>query len=324
MVTNNTADDREKELEDLEAKAVQETQELLNNDKGESTPGSESAPDDKKPTSDEESTPPEDSRPKVEEEDLTDEETQQLSVKAQRRIKRLVEERNAARDELTKLKPSKPASTTDEGDEPESEQVFDPGTGKQPTKPAGDNKGKKLPWDTTTDEEENGERSMTQEELDAMVEAKAKQTVESTLKQREYDRAVQESTKKLHSEISEIETKYPELNPQADKEGKPTNPDFDPKLVNKISGLYKVAFRDAWGKGKYLSFSRFVDSLMSLRKSGEEKGKSEVTAKVVRQAAEQALGPSGTPAKKGSIEDKIKTAKTIEELEALEQDIPIA
>lgn len=114
----------------------------------------------------------------------------------------------------------------------------------------------------------------------------------------------------LENDSSYLEEKFPELNPQNEK--------YDPTLVTQISVWYKGLFKD----NNDLRLKDFVTELMTLRASGIDRGRSEVTDKIVKQAAQQAVIPNAptTPAA-SSVEQKIQGAKTMAELEALEAQL---
>lgn len=152
----------------------------------------------------------------------------------------------------------------------------------------------KLPWET---EEEEAE--------DPVIVAK-RVALETIAEEKRQDKILTD----LQSDSTELENSYPELNPK----GK----EYDPTLVTKISVWYKTLFKD----NNNLRLKDFVTELMSLRAAGVDRGKSEVTEKVVKQAATQAIisnAPASSPA--SSVEQKIKGAKTMAELEALEAQL---
>lgn len=149
----------------------------------------------------------------------------------------------------------------------------------------------KLPWETEEEETEDPVIVAKRTTLETMAEQKRQDTILTN----------------LQSDSDHLESTYPELK----KGGK----EYDPVLVTKISVWYKTLFKD----NNNLRLKDFVTELMSLRAAGVDRGKSEVTEKVVKQAAQQAIisnAPSSSPA--SSVEQKIQGAKTMAELEALE------
>jgi hypothetical protein len=152
----------------------------------------------------------------------------------------------------------------------------------------------RLPWETEEEEAEDPVIVAKRAALEAVAEEKRQSEIISN----------------LQNDSTELENAYPELNPK-DKS-------YDPTLVTKISVWYKTLFKD----NNNLRLKDFATELMSLRAAGVDRGKSEVTEKVVKQAAQQAIisnAPASSPA--SSVEQKIKGAKTMEELEALEAQL---
>lgn len=110
------------------------------------------------------------------------------------------------------------------------------------------------------------------------------------------------------SDAKELETQYPELNPEHES--------YRPELVTKIAVWYRAQFKD----NEELRLKDFVTELMSLRAEGIEQGRTEVTDKVVQQAAEQAVISHGAaPAASSTVEQAIGAAKSIDELEETEK-----
>jgi hypothetical protein len=153
----------------------------------------------------------------------------------------------------------------------------------------------KLPWETQEEEGAEDPAIIARRETLAVIAEEKRQDAIIT---------------NLKSDSEHIESQYEELNPQSEK--------YDPTLVTKISVWYKGLFKD----NNDLRLKDFVTELMSLRATGIDQGRSEVTEKVVKQAATQAIisnAPSSAPA--SSVEQKIAGAKTIAELDALEASL---
>ena len=89
-----------------------------------------------------------------------------------------------------------------------------------------------------------------------------------------------EKSNQIKTDLTDVESKYTELNPDS--------PDYSEEMSDKLSKLFKVQLQS----DPNVRLKAFVNDIMSLRKGGEEKGKSEVTAKVVEQKAEEAVTPS--------------------------------
>lgn len=254
-------------------KDTEETSAPEKTDAAPSADGGDKQPSTEKP---EESTPPakpDGAKPGEEHEELSEEDVQKLSGKAQKRFKSLADENLRVKRENEFLRKHL---------KPEEKEV---------EKPA---EKIRLPWETEEEELE-----------DPAIVAK-RTTLETIAEQKRQD----EVLSNLKNDSAELETTYPELNPK-DK-------GYDPTLVTKISVWYKTLFKD----NNNLRLKDFVTELMSLRAAGVDRGKSEVTEKVVKQAAQQAIisnAPASSPA--SSVEQKIKGAKTMAELEALEAQL---
>lgn len=152
----------------------------------------------------------------------------------------------------------------------------------------------RLPWETEEEETEDPVIVAKRAALEVVAEEKRQSKIISD----------------LQNDSTELENTYPELNPNDES--------YDPTLVTKISVWYKTLFKD----NNNLRLKDFATELMSLRAAGVDRGKSEVTEKVVKQAAQQAIisnAPASSPA--SSVEQKIQGAKTMAELEALEAQL---
>lgn len=159
------------------------------------------------------------------------------------------------------------------------------------TEPAPEPKRTPLPW------ENEDEPDVAQ-----IASEKARETVMETLRTERILATIKE-------DVKEVESKYPELNPNA--------PEYDRVLLAKVSTWYKAQFKE----NNELRLKDFVDEVFALRERGIEKGRQEVTGKIAKQSAEQALTPSGGRVETSSVEEKIRGARTIAELEALEKSL---
>ena len=252
-------------------KETEETSEEEKTSSATSAEGETKQPSEEKPG---ETTPPAKSdgtKPGEDHEELSEEDVQKLSGKAQKRFKSLADENLRVKRENDFLrKHLKPEEKVE-----------------QPSKI-------RLPWETEEEEAEDPVIVAKRVALEAVAEQKRQDTILTN----------------LQSDSTELENTFPELNPK----GK----EYDPTLVTKISVWYKTLFKD----NNNLRLKDFVTELMSLRAAGVDRGKSEVTEKVVKQAAQQAIisnAPSSSPA--SSVEQKIQGAKTMAELEALEAQL---
>lgn len=159
------------------------------------------------------------------------------------------------------------------------------------TEPAPEPKRIPLPW------ENEDEPDVAQ-----IASEKARETVMETLRTERILSTIKE-------DVKEVEAKYPELNPNA--------PEYDRVLLAKVSTWYKAQFKE----NNELRLKDFVDEVFALRERGIEKGRQEVTGKIAKQSAEQALTPSGGRVETSSVEEKIRNARSISELEALEKSL---
>lgn len=177
-----------------------------------------------------------------------------------------------------------------------------------------------LPWDLPQDGE--GTPIITREQYEKNVNQKAQGLVNKAI--HEYHQKSQE-LQTLHRDIDIVEVEFPELNPGkkdavSDEIIEP-NPDFNEKLAVQIVKWY----RERHAANPSLRLVTFVRELMSLRNQGAEQGKREISAEVAKQAANQAIVPSGAPSKGStSAEQQIKEAQTLDELEKAEQLLPHA
>lgn len=170
-----------------------------------------------------------------------------------------------------------------------------PESPKEPAKPGETPTG--LPWDLPN----TGQPAESQGQ--PIDETKVRETVQGELKKKEI-------LDNIKADTTFLEDKYPVLNQDSEE--------FDEALSTRISSWYKLMFRS----NNELRFKDFVEEVMSLRAAGVEKGKTEVTTKVLQQASEQAISPSATRVEPVNVENQISGAKTMSELEALEKSLP--
>lgn len=130
-------------------------------------------------------------------------------------------------------------------------------------------------------------REVTQEEYERELTEKANTVVKAQMA--EYERR-----QRIRDDVRLVEQTYEELNPESDN--------YDEKLSDMLGKQFsKIAKADPSA-----SLADYVEEVMSLRESGKNAGKSEVSAKVVQQAANQALSPKGeSEPTEGSSEDEL-------------------
>jgi len=236
---------------------------------------------------------PEPEAPEEGQEELSDEDVALLSAKAQKRFHKLSKKAGEAdrlKKELEELKRGTPKP-----DESPLRREFK--EHKVPETPPLEGK---FPWEVSSEE-----REVTPEEYARDVTSAARLVVQEELSR-------ERRLMKLSEDIKVAEGKYPELNPTSDS--------YDEDLTNSVSDWYgKLSKTDP-----NLRLLPFVEKLMGLRSRGAEQEKGKVTAKVAKQAAEQAISPTGAPSKAGGLEETIKGAKSIEELEETEKLLPHA
>lgn len=111
----------------------------------------------------------------------------------------------------------------------------------------------------------------------------------------------------INADVESIESRYPDLNPASE--------DYDEDLALTIKDLYLAKFKD----DNTLRLKDFVEDIMGIRAKAEHKAKAQITGKVVKQAATQAISSTASSQKpQTSVEDMIKGAKSLKDLEALE------
>lgn len=219
--------------------------------------------------------------------ELTEDELSKVSEKAQRRI----------RDLSRKVRE---LSTGKSKEEP----VIDLGD-VEPRQTVTDNR---LPWEKPYGSDETDE-----ERVRRIAEETAQQTFNKSW--RENKRAEQELRLKdtLNRDIEYVKAKYPELDE--------TSKQYNDALATKVVEWYKPQLDRLRGEGKYANFVTFVDDFMSLRKAGDEHRKQETALRVAQQAAEQTLPQGGDASRDITVDELIKTAKSLKDLEQLEKQI---
>lgn len=253
------------------------------------TPAPTSAEGETKPVS--ETPKPEDAKPETtpdgekpkadasKDDEFTDDDVKHLSEKAQKRFKQM----NA---ELRRLKAQELSRNLGPKQQPVSDKR------ESLAKPSA------LPWDRKP--AADGPKEVTDEEYQADVQAKAQEAARTVIRNEKIVNGVIEDRKYL-------EENHPELNQESEQ--------FDPVLAEYIATTFKSLFKD----NNDLRLKDYAEQVLSLRAKGVEQGKSEVTATVVKQAAEQAMSPSTTRVMPKTAADAIAGAKSMEELEAAEK-----
>jgi len=204
-------------------------------------------------------------------EELTEEDEKLLSERAQKRIRQLSEKAKRAEElekEVDRLRSTQEQRFTQTVGEPRGYQ--------QPTVPASpvaqvstpQSVPTNLPWAENPDEE----RVVTPEEYKRELLSTADALVQARMSQ--YAKATE-----IKDDLERVERKYTELNPES--------PDYSEDLSVKLSNLFSTQL----SANPQVRLSGFVDDIMSLRKSGEEKVKEQVSAKVVEQKSEEAILP---------------------------------
>jgi len=255
------------------------------------TSESDSSSEEKKPSTEEvvETSETPETVKEEEVESLTDEERKNLSDKAQKRYRHLNEKSRKAEERAAELEEQveklrtaqeekfvggiKPVSTGTPAT-PQTKAVSQDKLGSPTTE--------NLPWEPKA----SGEvREITEEDYKREVIQTADYIVRARLGQ-------YEKSNQIKADLKDVESKYSELNPDS--------PEYSEEMSDKLSNLFKTQLHS----DPNVRLKAFVNDIMSLRKSGEEKGKSEVTAKVVEQKAEEAVTPSEiAPPEDSSFED---------------------
>jgi hypothetical protein len=276
------------------------------------TPAPASAPEETEAPTEVKEVSAESPQGEMAEAEVTDEELlSSLKAKGQKRFREL-SARAAKADELEKriayleefLKSNQPPVTTQEPVESESV-------------PSG------LPWELPKAPLEP--REVTEEEYAEDVGKKAKEEASKLVQSelRRYD-ALNRELQTLQRDIDIVEGEFPELNagkrdPVTEELVEP-NPNYNEELAVKVTQWYKERKR----ANPSLRFVTFVRELMNLRSQGAEQGRREISAEVVRQAANQAIVPSGATAKGQTLESMIDEARNFKDLDEVEKLLPHA
>lgn len=304
--SNNEAGTEPTLEEELAAEEAKINQEAQGSEGEEETPASDSAPEENSQETKSEETPDEGKSTEEMPSDLTDDEKSQLSAKAQKRIKFLSERAKRA-DELEKLEAQRGQTQ-----QPKTPPTRIPDIVNRPLRPTPPSVAKgKLPWETDSEEgNEDQTEVLTQEQMD-----------ENTRRVVQEENQKTEILTNLKNDIKAVEDKYPILNADSD--------DFDQELSDWIAESYQLQFENVWNKSGHkeaMSFLEYADKVMSLREKGAEQGRKELGQNLDKQAAEQAVTPAGAPSDdKGSdVEGRLKSAKTIDELDRAAESLPKA
>lgn len=211
----------------------------------------------------------------VQAQDFNDEDVKRLSEKAQKRYEKITKENREMREQLAALQQRLA------GIAPQP---------KQETKVA------PLPWEQPQQE---ADRELTEDELRQEIERKAREIVRTELEN-------EKIVANLQSDISECETRYPELNPMSNT--------YDEQLADKLIQWYKSQV----ATNPHLRLKDFVSDFMSLRSKAADEVKRNVTGKVIQQASQQALGPAPVKSDTNNFEQLLSNARSVSDLEKLE------
>ena len=232
----------------------------------------------------EESTTPE-KEEKLVEEKLTEDERKNLSEKAQKRF-----------GDLSKKAAKVPALENEVRTLREAQDgEFTAGLEPDPRAVSPSSVPPRLPWEQSLAEGEQPTISPDDYKRDVM--ANADFIVEQRIKQSDSRR---DKVVEVKTDLVALQEKHDRLNPKS--EG------FDKDLSTKLAGLYQNQLK-ADPNARLLDF---VDTVMDVRASGKEEGKTEAVSQINEQEAEEALTPSET----GGEETPIK----FEELSVGEQE----
>lgn len=211
-------------------------------------------------------------------EETTDLEVGNLKDKAQKRFQEITRENRELKERLSKM-------------ENLSVNREDIDFGIETPKPV-------FPW------EEQSQPTITVEDYKKHVSEAARKAAQDEIR-------VERLLSRVELDAEKIEQKYPELNSES--------PEWDPSLADFVKRTFSSSFKE----DNNYRFLDHVDQVMALRtksvNEAKDKAKKEVTAKVALQSAEQAVAPSvSEPRREDSLAFKIKKARTLEELEDLE------
>lgn len=144
-----------------------------------------------------------------------------------------------------------------------------------------------LPW-MNQEKVSDEPREITQEEYEKDLTSKADALVKSRME--EYERKSQ-----LKADAEYLEKEYPELNPESSE--------YDKDLTDMIVETYKKISKSNPNE----RLAEYATKMLYLRERGREAGKSEVTNKVIKQAATQAIPTGGDQSGRteGSSEEEL-------------------
>ena len=283
------------QLSGEQVEEVSETQEQPEGPKEEPKTEEEAAPAEETPSEEQPKTEADTSQSETETE--TEEvDLSQISARGQDRIKELAEKAKQVPELERKMKVLESIVRQTRGALPRKEETPAPSTSSA-----------NLPWDQTSTQETTEEDS--QELTEAQLEEKIKKTTREEIDN-------ENIAKTLETDAILIEDQYPVF--RKPTEGNP-NPEFDPELTNFVWDIYLKEMKE----DKFIRLSTVVDKVMAIRSKAAEQGKKASADILAKQASEQAIDPSGTPASTPSandnVEGKIKGAKSMKDLEALEK-----
>ena len=299
--TNESSEEQKETSKTSEAEESFEAEAAEEKTTAAKTSESDASTDKKKPTqkeADESSETSEKAEKTPGEEKLSEEERKRLSEKAQKRYRQLAKARKEAEQRAEKLEgevrqlrdnqenrflgDAKPSYLKELGVQSSSaSSQADPGQ-----------KSSRLPYETSGEGSTSSDTSASGEERVITVDDYKRDVLQTA------DIVVQARLKQfakaneIQSDLQKLESKYEELNPESDS--------YSEELSVKLSKLFNAQLKAE----PRVKLETFVDDIMALRKGGEEKGKAEVTAKVVEQKAEEAISPSEVaPPPETSFED---------------------
>jgi hypothetical protein len=154
-----------------------------------------------------------------------------------------------------------------------------------------------LPWETQTPKEE-----ITLDDYKRDVTLTADAIVQSRVAALE---AKQAKVDEIRGDYQKVVSKWDNLDPESSS--------FDPNLSKGIGKLFK----DGLMRDKNIKLYDFTNSIMELRESGREQGKSEVTERLVQQKAEEAITPSAQGGDEPNVADVFSDPTKISEQEAI-------
>lgn len=225
-----------------------------------------------------------------------------ISARGQERIKKLADEAAKVPDLQHKVEVLEKLVNRTRSAASGARVPGQPGNGE-----GGKQSGGKLPWDqTATQTLPDGESTeLTIDEVKEEVRKTTREEIEN-----------ENIVNAMETDAILMEEKHPEFRKPTDD--KP-NPAFDQDLVNFVMGIFQNEVK----QNKKTRLSDVVERVMSIRRRGAEEERKRKTEIVSRQAAEQAIDPSGTtplsPSGNDNLEGKIRGAKSMKDLEKLEK-----